>query len=232
MAVARLACEKVQDNPWSVDHNSKRFIESMDHSPLMIDPYPHFIMSDIFDPTLIKALDNLPFLGYNLDYRLGTREEFNPNRYYFNPEVIEKHSEARTVAEIFLNQEILSAVEARGNISLKNSLLRIEYTIDQGNFWLKPHTDLGVKLFTMLLYLTDGPGSISWGTDIYRDADTHFTTVAYIPNSALVFYPTEQTWHGFEPRNINGVRRSLIINYVTQEWRNRHELVHSTQSVY
>jgi hypothetical protein len=32
------------------------------------------------------------------------------------------------------------------------------------------------------------------------------------------------TWHGFRPRDIRGVRRSLIVNYVVPEWRARHEL--------
>ena len=31
--------------------------------------------------------------------------------------------------------------------------------------------------------------------------------------------------HGFEKRQIKGVRTSLIINYVTNEWRAREQLV-------
>ena len=30
--------------------------------------------------------------------------------------------------------------------------------------------------------------------------------------------------HGLEPRKIHGIRRSLIVNYVTQEWRARDEI--------
>ena len=32
------------------------------------------------------------------------------------------------------------------------------------------------------------------------------------------------TYHGFEKRPIKGVRTSLIINYVTNEWRAREQL--------
>ena len=39
------------------------------------------------------------------------------------------------------------------------------------------------------------------------------------------------TWHGFLPRQIDGVRRSLIVNYVTSEWRNRHELAYPDKPV-
>jgi hypothetical protein len=39
----------------------------------------------------------------------------------------------------------------------------------------------------------------------------------------MVFVPSSDTFHGFEPRNIEGVRKSLIINYVTDEWRAREQ---------
>ncbi|MEM9358310.1 MAG: 2OG-Fe(II) oxygenase, partial [Pseudomonadota bacterium] len=44
------------------------------------------------------------------------------------------------------------------------------------------------------------------------------------PNAAMVFVPSDITYHGFEPRPIEGVRKSLIINYVTDEWRAREQL--------
>ena len=40
----------------------------------------------------------------------------------------------------------------------------------------------------------------------------------------MVFVPSDITYHGFEPRPIEGVRNSLIINYVTNEWRAREQL--------
>jgi len=36
--------------------------------------------------------------------------------------------------------------------------------------------------------------------------------------------PGDNTYHGFEKRPIEGVRISLIINYVTDEWRAREQL--------
>ncbi|MBX9587977.1 MAG: hypothetical protein K2X43_01650 [Hyphomonadaceae bacterium] len=36
--------------------------------------------------------------------------------------------------------------------------------------------------------------------------------------------PSDITFHGFEPRKIEGVRKSVIINYVTNEWRAREQL--------
>jgi len=40
----------------------------------------------------------------------------------------------------------------------------------------------------------------------------------------MVFVPADNTWHGFEKRRIEGVRRSVILNYVTHDWRAREQL--------
>ena len=47
----------------------------------------------------------------------------------------------------------------------------------------------------------------------------------------MIFVPSNDTWHGFESRPINGVRKSIIINYVTQEWRAREQLAFPNQTV-
>ena len=50
-------------------------------------------------------------------------------------------------------------------------------------------------------------------------------------NQALMFVPDDNTWHGFEPRRIDGVRKSVIINYVTDAWRDREQLAYNTAPV-
>jgi hypothetical protein len=40
----------------------------------------------------------------------------------------------------------------------------------------------------------------------------------------MIFVPSDKTWHGFEPRTITGVRKSVILNYVTHDWRAREQL--------
>ena len=47
----------------------------------------------------------------------------------------------------------------------------------------------------------------------------------------MIFIPSNNTFHGFEPRTIPGVRKSLIINYVTNEWRAREQLAFPDQPV-
>jgi len=78
----------------------------------------------------------------------------------------------------------------------------------------------------MLVYLSTEPGSEEWGTDIL-DANLNLVAVApYKRNCGLIFVPGGDTWHGFRRRPIQGVRRSLIVNYVKPEWRSRHELAY------
>jgi hypothetical protein len=102
--------------------------------------------------------------------------------------------------------------------------LRLEYALDVDGFWLEPHTDLGVKKFTCLIYLSDGPGHEALGTDIYWNRERHFGVSPFKRGAAMVFVPGDDTWHGFEKRPIQGVRRSVILNYVTHEWRAREQL--------
>jgi hypothetical protein len=109
---------------------------------------------------------------------------------------------------------------------LAGTFVRIEYAQDIDGFWLKPHTDIGVKMFTMLIYMSDDPRHTDLGTDIYADETTHVGRSPFAPNSAMIFVPSKHTWHGFERRPIEGVRRSIIVNYVTNEWRAREQLAY------
>jgi hypothetical protein len=83
----------------------------------------------------------------------------------------------------------------------------------------------------MLCYLSDDPRHRDLGTDIYRSRESHFGRAAFLPNTALVFIPAANTWHGFEKRPIAGIRKSLIVNYVTDEWRAREQLSWPTEPV-
>jgi hypothetical protein len=209
-----------------------QLLSSLDKSAKDTYPFQHWILSELFKPQVVDEILNVPFDYYHLDYKVGSREEHNPTRQYVNPPAIEKYECCSRVASVFNDPKVIAKFEEMGNINLKNSLLRIEYAVDTEGFWLEPHTDIGVKLFTMLIYMSKEPDALGWGTDIYESQDKHARTVPFKTNSALMFIPAKNTWHGFEPRVITGIRKTLIVNYVTQDWRNRHELVHPTNPVY
>jgi hypothetical protein len=76
----------------------------------------------------------------------------------------------------------------------------------------------------MLLYLSNDAQHEGLGTDIYNAGRTHVGRAPFASNTAMVFVPGPKTYHGFERRRIEGVRKSIIVNYVTSEWRARGQL--------
>lgn len=187
-------------------------------------PYKHWFLHDCLPKDALQTICDLPFPAPDLDGKSGKREVHNATRRYFDLENRTKHPVVDAVSETFQGKTVTSAVESTFGTSLSGSYLRIEYAQDIDGFWLEPHTDLGVKLFTCLLYLSDNPSHENLGTDLYNDDKSHAGRSPFAPNAAMVFVPSDITYHGFEPRTIEGVRKSLIINYVTDEWRAREQL--------
>jgi hypothetical protein len=79
--------------------------------------------------------------------------------------------------------------------------------------------------------LPDAADQEDLGTDIYVDEQTWHSRAPFKWNTALVFVPGDNTYHGFERREIPRIRRSVIINYVTQDWRAREQLAYPDQPV-
>ena len=187
-------------------------------------PYRHWILRNVFPRDVFTELKDMPFPVADLGGVSGTREAHNPDRVYFAGTNLKTFEGARAAAEAFQDEEIVTLLTEAFGGPLGGTYVRIEYAQDTDGFWLKPHTDIGVKMFTMLIYMSDDPRHADLGTDIYADADTHAGRSPFEPNSAMIFVPSKNTWHGFEKRPIHGVRRSIIVNYVTNDWRAREQL--------
>jgi len=194
-------------------------------------PYRHWTLSGIFGGEITQALSALDFPVPDLEGVSGARELHNNTRQYFDAENIAKHPVCRAIAETFQAQDTVDMIGHATGADVDGCYLRIEYAQDTDGFWLKPHTDLGVKKLTMLYYLGNGGGQEELGTDIYSDGETWAKRSAFEPDTALVFVPGDNTWHGFAPRPISGVRKSVIINYVTDEWRAREQLAYPSAPV-
>lgn len=195
------------------------------------EPYRHWLLSDMFPTELLKDIQALDYPKPDLGGVSGTREVHNKSRHYFDQPNIEKHACCAAVAEAFQSPEVAAVIQDTFATNIEGSSLRIEFAQDIDGFWLEPHTDIGVKLFTLLIYLSDGPGHDELGTDIYASKDEHVGRSPFAPNYAMIFVPADNTWHGFEKRPIQGVRKSLIINYVTPEWRAREQLAYPDQPI-
>jgi hypothetical protein len=192
-------------------------------------PYRHWILSDLLPTSVAERLDALPFVAPPLNGESGTREIHNNTRRYIDADAIARHPVCASVAAAFQSDETVAMIERETGAQLGGTYVRLEYAQDVDGFWLRPHTDLGVKKFTLLYYLS--PDDDDLGTDIYENADSWSHRAPFIPGQALVFVPANNTWHGFEPRKITGVRKSLILNYVTDEWRAREQLAYPDRPV-
>lgn len=194
-------------------------------------PYRHHFLDHLFPVDVADEIATLPFTAPALDGVSGKRELHNDTRRYFDAATMAEFPVMRRVADALQSPDLVGTLSAAFDAPLDGTYLRLEYAQDIDGFWLEPHTDLGVKKFTCLIYLSDGPGHETLGTDIYASKDEHVGTSPFRRNGAMVFVPGNDTWHGFEKRPIEGVRRSVILNYVTQDWRAKEQLSFPDQPV-
>ena len=194
-------------------------------------PYRHWFLTHCLPDDAVDAILALPFEAPPLDGVSGKRELHNNTRKYFDAENMGRFPVCKAFNDAFQSKAVTDRIEEHFGTDLEGSYLRVENAQDANGFWLEPHTDLGVKLFTMLLYTSKDPGHADLGTDIYDAEKKHVGRLPFESNAALVFVPSNITYHGFEPRKIDGVRMSVIVNYVTNEWRAREQLAFPNQPI-
>jgi len=187
-------------------------------------PYPYWIANQMLPAHVAAEICALPFPAPKLGGVSGKREVHNATRTYFDQACQIAHPLAAAVAEAFQSAEITGLIKAHFDASLEETYLRAEFAQDTNGFWLEPHSDLGVKKFTLLLYLSDDPRHGSLGTDYYDEQKVHIGTSPFSRGTGMIFVPSNKTIHGFERRQIEGVRQSLIVNYVSDEWNAREQL--------
>ena len=204
--------------------NTETFLDCLAHARVEQQPYRHWLLSDILAEETCEGIRKLPIAAPEISDYGGTRESNNDSRGYFHKETCARFGVCAQVAETFNEPRVIGAIEETCAIDLSRGHLRIEYTQDRDGFWLEPHKDISVKLFTMLIYLSTEPELADAGTDIFDGDLNHVGRAPFEPNHGLIFIPGNDTWHGFVKRPINGIRRSLIVNYVTDDWRERWQL--------
>ena len=189
-------------------------------------PYDHWLLQEALPPGDCAELADLPFQPPEGVLFNGRRETNNALRVYFNPENQDRFPVCRRVVAGFQNPAVRRVIEEITGADLSDAHLRIEYCQDTDGFWLEPHTDIAVKKLTMLVYLSDDPALADAGTRIHQ-GPPDFACVGAAPygrNKGLIFVPGANTWHSVARAPIDGVRKSIIINYVTSDWREKWEL--------
>ena len=167
---------------------------NLKNAELKTNPFNHWIFNKVLPIKIAEDFLKLLIDVPEISFYSGKRETNNSTRVFLNKENCNKYK------------------------------LRIEYTMDTGSFWLEPHLDIKEKMITFLVYLSNDPNSSEWGTTVYNNDLTFHSKAPYKQNLGLMFVADKNTWHGVPEQNIQGIRRNLIINYVTSDWKSVHEL--------
>jgi len=113
---------------------------------------------------------------------------------------------------------------------------RVDLTRDTTGYRIFPHTDSPSKIFTAIIYLPKEPFNLDLGTSIYvpdrplvsehshhfKPEEQTFTELHRAPYSAgtmFSFMKTNNSFHGREPIETQGVERNLII--ITVQHKNK-----------
>jgi hypothetical protein len=206
-------------------------LKSIETSTRSDEPYKHWFLKGCLPQDVSDAILALPFEAPELGGISGKREVHNATRKYFDQENMGRFPVCKAFNEAFQDPCLTKRIAEFFGTKLDGSYLRVEFAQDTDGFWLEPHTDLGVKVFTMLLYMSKDEQHKELGTDIYDINKKHLGRSPFESNAAMIFVPSDITYHGFEPRKITGVRKSVIVNYVTNEWRAREQLAFPMQPI-
>jgi hypothetical protein len=189
-------------------------------------PYDHWLLTEALPQSDVDAIGQLPLPPPSEPVFNGKRETNNSTRIYFTPENQERYPVVRRVVEGFQDRRVRDTIARTTGADLSDGNLRIEYCQDQPGFWLEPHTDIFVKRFTMLVYLLDDPALVNAGTDVLEGPPDYkyVHSAPHARNRGVIFIPGPNTWHGVGHHPLTKLRKSIIINYVTSQWRDKWEL--------
>ncbi len=203
------------------------FLACLSRSKHTASPYDYWLLEGALPDEDVAAITALPFASPDGAVFDGKRETNNSTRVFFSPENQQRFEVCRRVVTGFQDPRVRHAIEETTGADLSDTHLRIEYCQDTEGFWLAPHTDIFVKKFTMLVYLSDDPRLKNAGTDVHEGPPDHkwVCSAPYGRNLGLIFVPGPNTWHAVGRRPLGGaVRKSIIVNYVTPAWRDKFEL--------
>lgn len=207
-----------------VDQIARHFRRALLDSHRHESPYVHWNLEDVLPEEVCLGIISLPIAPLIIDDCEGVRDVDNSLRTFFTPWLQSRFPVVARLTEALQRPEVARLAGEVCGFRAEGSHLRIEYIQDTDGAWLEPHHDVPEKLCSMVVYLCTGPDAVDWGTDIYDENLQWVGRSSAAFNSAAIFIPGENTWHGFEKRKIVGIRRLLEINYVHPSWRDRNQL--------
>jgi hypothetical protein len=207
-----------------VDEVARHFGNALREARRDDRPYRHWLLDNVLPESMCIGILTLPIAPPIIDDCGGVRDLHNDKRCFFTPALRSDFPACEVLAEAMQRPELARLFQDTCGIAVEGGYLRMEYIQDTDGAWLEPHRDIKEKLFSMVIYFCTGPEAKDWGTDIYDDQRRWVGRSAATFNSAVIFVAGPATWHGFDKRPINGVRRLMEINYVHPSWRDRDQL--------
>lgn len=208
----------------AVEDVARHFGRSLREARCNDNPYRRWALADVLPQSMCVGILTLPIAPPAIDDCHGVRDRHNDKRCFFTPRLQSRFPACAVLAEAMQRPAVARLFQDVCGIAVEGGYLRMEYIQDTDGAWLEPHRDIKEKLFSMVLYLCTGPEARDWGTDIYDDQKRWIGRSSAEFNSAVIFIAGPNTWHGFDKRPIDGVRRLMEINYVHQSWRDRDQL--------
>jgi hypothetical protein len=183
------------------------------------EPDNWFYMEDVFNtPDLEIIKKYIPEDSLDIS---GKREHNTSTRSFVN---IQSPEELKDVFTKFDEMAMRKFFSDLTRIDCSTGRLRVEIINDNAGAYLEEHIDIKEKLITFQIYVNEG--DINWGTTIYSDWDTEYTTVPFVKNTGWLTHKNADIIHGVKQHSVTGKRHSVIINYIDGAWRDTDQLFH------
>lgn len=162
----------------------------------------------------------------------GTRGCKNLSRLFIEKTNINCYKELKPLVTHLCCKKTINKFKELFNLNFENIKVRLELVRDTNNFYLYPHLDnKKKKILSLLIFLNNNSQPLDSGTDIYEVKNEYknnpldivksdfkfFNTIDSIPfknNTALIFSPTDNSWHGLNKNKLFDDRRVIMVNYI------------------
>ena len=230
----------MSDHGYDMEQLIVHTIYRLANTPPRRFPFKPFVLEDFLDPHLFQDLRALDTGGLLEQRIKGPGDPAEEKRFVLrmsDPDVISDASMpscVKAMTSLVMQQPIINVLMRLFEESITRRFpfvppvkSNIDLIEDHEGYQLAPHTDVSQKLVTCLIYLADEDADPLIGTELYalrggtkrpervpmrwdRSLFVRATTAPYRPNTALIFSPGPDTFHGVSPFTQAGQVRKLM----------------------